>query len=345
MIGLAKAPLGGQSSDVYVKLTQLQALSDRKGRVNTVYVRAKSRAGRRARPTHSRQRRRGVRHDEGPRRPRDRLARGREEPGRQARHALAVVALLSAFLIASLLTLSSVAKRVRELGTLKALGWSQWLVVRQVSGEALVQGCSAAFWASCSALPARPPSAPSARSSGDIRERADGLAAHRPLRPGRDARRVHRRLARRAGQRVTRRTRRRPRPPGRPRRGRRRRAPRGAPPSRRCPAPSRPRSDDHRDRPSAVPIYEPAPPARRFGQGGARCTRSATSTSTIGEGEFVALVGPSGSGKTLLQLLGGLDRATDGAVCFEGVTSPRSATPRSAGSASAHSASSSSSST
>ena len=31
-------------------------------------------------------------------------------------------------------------KRVRELGTLKALGWSQRLVVRQVTGEALAQG-------------------------------------------------------------------------------------------------------------------------------------------------------------------------------------------------------------
>jgi ABC-type antimicrobial peptide transport system permease subunit len=53
---------------------------------------------------------------------------------------LEVVGLLGAVLIACLLTLASVAKRVRELGTLKALGWSQWLVVRQVSGEALLQG-------------------------------------------------------------------------------------------------------------------------------------------------------------------------------------------------------------
>jgi ABC-type antimicrobial peptide transport system permease subunit len=54
--------------------------------------------------------------------------------------ALAIVALLAAFLIASLLTLSSVAKRIRELGTLKALGWRQWLVVRQVAGESVLQG-------------------------------------------------------------------------------------------------------------------------------------------------------------------------------------------------------------
>src|SRR5207253_5215943 len=47
---------------------------------------------------------------------------------------------VAAFLIASLLTLSSVTKRVRELGTLKALGWRQALVVRQVTGESLAQG-------------------------------------------------------------------------------------------------------------------------------------------------------------------------------------------------------------
>jgi putative ABC transport system ATP-binding protein len=40
---------------------------------------------------------------------------------------------------------------------------------------------------------------------------------------------------------------------------------------------------------------------------------------TIDAGEFVALEGPSGSGKTtLLQLLGALDRPSDGSVSFEG---------------------------
>jgi putative ABC transport system permease protein len=38
------------------------------------------------------------------------------------------------------LTLSSVAKRVREIGTLKAVGWSRLQVVRQICGEALGQG-------------------------------------------------------------------------------------------------------------------------------------------------------------------------------------------------------------
>ncbi len=54
--------------------------------------------------------------------------------------ALELVGLLGALGIASLLTLSSVTTRVRELGTLKAIGWPQRLVVRQVTGEALLQG-------------------------------------------------------------------------------------------------------------------------------------------------------------------------------------------------------------
>jgi ABC-type antimicrobial peptide transport system permease subunit len=49
--------------------------------------------------------------------------------------ALAVVVLLAAFLIAGLLTLSSVSKRVREIGSLRAIGWSRGRVVRQIMAE------------------------------------------------------------------------------------------------------------------------------------------------------------------------------------------------------------------
>jgi len=48
---------------------------------------------------------------------------------------LAIVVLLAAFLIAGLLTLSSVAKRVREIGSLRAIGWTRGEVVRQVMAE------------------------------------------------------------------------------------------------------------------------------------------------------------------------------------------------------------------
>jgi putative ABC transport system permease protein len=45
--------------------------------------------------------------------------------------------LLAAFLIAGLLTLSSVSKRVREIGSLRAIGWSRGRVVRQIIAETL----------------------------------------------------------------------------------------------------------------------------------------------------------------------------------------------------------------
>jgi ABC-type antimicrobial peptide transport system permease subunit len=53
---------------------------------------------------------------------------------------LSVAALIAAFLVASLLTVSSVSRRVREFGTLKALGWRSRRIVSQVLGESLVQG-------------------------------------------------------------------------------------------------------------------------------------------------------------------------------------------------------------
>ena len=51
--------------------------------------------------------------------------------------ALAIVVLLAAFAIAALLTLANVAKRVREIGSLRAIGWSRGLVVRQLMAETL----------------------------------------------------------------------------------------------------------------------------------------------------------------------------------------------------------------
>jgi len=53
---------------------------------------------------------------------------------------LSVIVLAAAFLIAILFTISGVTRRTREFGTLKAIGWSNSRVVRQVAGESLVQG-------------------------------------------------------------------------------------------------------------------------------------------------------------------------------------------------------------
>ncbi|MCS5518764.1 ABC transporter permease [Curtobacterium flaccumfaciens] len=53
---------------------------------------------------------------------------------------LSIVVLAAAFLIAILFTISGVTHRTREFGTLKAIGWSNGRITRQVAGESLVQG-------------------------------------------------------------------------------------------------------------------------------------------------------------------------------------------------------------
>jgi putative ABC transport system permease protein len=142
VVGLVKAPLGGDASDIYMPLSTLQKLSDRQGRVNALEVRAANVDS----------------VDTVSKRVESEFAGSQVTTAKDlsdrvsgslvdARNlsdklgtALAVVALAAAFLIASLLSLASVNKRTRELGTLKAIGWRQWRVVRQVSGESVAQG-------------------------------------------------------------------------------------------------------------------------------------------------------------------------------------------------------------
>jgi ABC-type antimicrobial peptide transport system permease subunit len=144
VVGLVRPPLGGQTADVYVPLTKLQSLAGQKSLANVVLVRADSGtsvgAVQKAIETQF---------------PNAQVASAKQVADQisgslvdasNLSHrlgiALAALAALAAFLLAALLTLSSVGKRVRELGTLKALGWTQWQVVRQVVGESLAQGAA-----------------------------------------------------------------------------------------------------------------------------------------------------------------------------------------------------------
>jgi ABC-type antimicrobial peptide transport system permease subunit len=142
VVGVANTPLGGQASDVYLKLSQLQTMSGRQGRVNTVYVRATSAD----KVTQVASSIRSSFSGSSVTTAKDLANRvsgslvDAKNLTKKLGTALELVGLLAAVLIASLLTLSSVTKRIRELGTLKAVGWSQRLVVRQVTGESLLQG-------------------------------------------------------------------------------------------------------------------------------------------------------------------------------------------------------------
>ncbi|MDD5039874.1 MAG: ABC transporter permease [Patescibacteria group bacterium] len=51
-----------------------------------------------------------------------------------------IIVIAAAFIIVSLLTVFSVNKRIREIGTLKAIGWSNTRIVRQVVAENIVLG-------------------------------------------------------------------------------------------------------------------------------------------------------------------------------------------------------------
>jgi putative ABC transport system permease protein len=142
VVGIAKTPVGGSSSDVYIDLTQLQKMSSRTGRINTMYVRAtsaskvdavsksisKTISGASVTTAESLAAQiTGT------------LSTAKSLTGKLGL-ALEAVALIGSLMIASLLTLTSVSKRFRELGTLKAIGWQQRTIVRQIAGESLFQG-------------------------------------------------------------------------------------------------------------------------------------------------------------------------------------------------------------
>ncbi|HET8949183.1 MAG TPA: ABC transporter ATP-binding protein [Solirubrobacteraceae bacterium] len=66
-------------------------------------------------------------------------------------------------------------------------------------------------------------------------------------------------------------------------------------------------------------LYELDGVVKRYGTGNAQVTAVGGADLRVEAGEFLALVGPSGSGKTtLLQLLGAMDRPSDGRLAFEG---------------------------
>lgn len=142
VVGIASAPLGGQATDIFMQLAELQRLADREGRINTLRVRATDTAavdGVAAAVEGSFDDSSVTTASDVADRVEGSLSDARRLSGTLGA-ALGVVALVAAVGLACLLTLGSVAKRTRELGTLRAIGWPGRTVVRQVAGESLLQG-------------------------------------------------------------------------------------------------------------------------------------------------------------------------------------------------------------
>ncbi|MFF1542977.1 ABC transporter permease [Streptomyces sp. NPDC058291] len=142
VIGVATADSGDSAADVYIPLTLAQTLGDAKNKVTTIYVKAtdskkigsvKSTIQKNVSGTTVTTSADLADTVSGSLSTASSLA---TDVGRW----LSIAVLVAAFLVAGLLTSSAVSRRVREFGTLKALGWKSGRVTRQVVGEAMVNG-------------------------------------------------------------------------------------------------------------------------------------------------------------------------------------------------------------
>ncbi|MEU6378385.1 ABC transporter permease [Streptomyces sp. NPDC046909] len=141
-IGIATASSGDAAANLYIPLQQAQTLSDSKNKVTTIYVKAtdsqkidsvkstiqKNISGTTVTTSADLA---------------DTVSGSLSTASSLATNVgkwLSIAVLVAAFLVAGLLTSSAVSRRVREFGTLKALGWRSGRVTRQVVGEAMVNG-------------------------------------------------------------------------------------------------------------------------------------------------------------------------------------------------------------
>lgn len=142
VIGIATSSTGAVSSNVYIPLARAQKLAGLSGRVSRIHVQATSAsdiANVKAEIEEALPDATVTTADDLAAQVTGSLSSASSLSGSLGTW-LQVAALIGAFGVASLLTLSAVGRRTREFGTLKALGWRSRRVVAQVMGEAVVQG-------------------------------------------------------------------------------------------------------------------------------------------------------------------------------------------------------------
>src|SRR5262252_1270332 len=142
VIGIVRQPQGGSPANVYIPLGRAQALANMKNQVNTIYVAASSSTMISAvskEITHVTPKATVTTSSDLASEVTGSLASTSSLANNLGKW-LAVAVLAAAFLLASLLTMSAVSRRVREFGTLKALGWRSRRIVGQVLGESVTIG-------------------------------------------------------------------------------------------------------------------------------------------------------------------------------------------------------------
>jgi putative ABC transport system permease protein len=142
VVGIVSEPAGNNPADVYIPLGVAQSLANLKNDVNTIYVTASS-SGNISSVANS------ISKAVPGSTVTDQNTLASEVTGSISSAAslannlgkwLAIAVLVAAFLLASLLTMAAVTRRIREFGTLKALGWKSRRIVFQVMGEAVAIG-------------------------------------------------------------------------------------------------------------------------------------------------------------------------------------------------------------
>jgi putative ABC transport system permease protein len=142
VIGIVSEPAGDNPSDVYIPLGVAQNLAAMKNEVNTIYVAASTASAigsvqgeiKKALPSETVTTSADLASE---------VTGSLSSASSLANNLgkwLALAVLIAAFGLASLLTMAAVARRVREFGTLKALGWKSRRIIGQVMGETITLG-------------------------------------------------------------------------------------------------------------------------------------------------------------------------------------------------------------
>ncbi|MGW3422471.1 ABC transporter permease [Streptomyces phaeochromogenes] len=142
VIGIATPDSGDAAANLYIPLKQAQTLSDSKNKVTTIYVKASDSQQISAVKSTIQKNISGTTVTTSADLA-DTVSGSLSTASDLASNVgkwLSIAVLVAAFLVAGLLTSSAVSRRVREFGTLKALGWKSGRVTRQVVGEAVVNG-------------------------------------------------------------------------------------------------------------------------------------------------------------------------------------------------------------